>query len=120
MLKKRKIALFIQFTLIVSIAVVFFITFRSIQSDSNQTNNMGGLQNSLDGCPARIIRKCCSRVYCSEVNECPLTLNECNLQKDLTSCLQYQWKDTSSPGLCKNCDQINSDSITLKIRKTCK
>lgn len=116
-MNKKNIALIIQISLILTLSIVLFSTYRAIQNDQQIFGQLtSGIVSGDNACPSVIKRTCCDVSYCTKVEVCPLLPRECNSQNDLKFCFQYSWKNIpkGQPGMCSSCGSTDADIVTYK------
>lgn len=121
-MNKKNTALIIQITLVLTLAIVIFSTYKAIQSDQRISSELTAEAIPAEGaCPPIAKRTCCDVSYCTKVEACPPLPMECNSQNDLKFCFQYSWKNIPKgrPGMCNYCNSANLDAITYKTYKEC-
>lgn len=117
--KKKIIAITIQVTLLITIVLIGFFTYKSVEKD-NIALETKVLDWGSAACPTLKKRACVEESYTKEPISCKPLPDECNSQNDLKFCFQYTWKQNRKVSYCRMCSGNNVDMFNDRVFVTCK
>jgi len=118
-MSKKQIALSIQITLFISVFIIGYFTYKSVEENKVINSAYPTFKNTAGDCPIIQKRSCVEESYSQVPIECPPQKDECNGQNGIEMCYKFQWKQGRKLSYCRMCGGDDIDHYNDRIIVKC-